>query len=89
MREIRFWMDPDSSSLGSKCECGEVSPLGIITVDRSPTVATNIMDDTENIPKPIILGQIEDTFAMIKPITATSHAEEILSVIAGKESYIL
>lgn len=77
-------MNPDPRSAGMKCITGTISPQGIIGTNG---INGGFSDNEsgfffeEKIPTG--LGMIEETFAMIKPITATNHADEIKSVILG------
>jgi nucleoside diphosphate kinase/adenylate kinase family enzyme len=96
LREIQFWMDP--SGHGSRCESGVISSTGVIRLNirtgpedhggsniSEPLPAIAALDAGATVPakelRPLL--PLEDTFAMIKPVTADSHAEEILGVVAG------
>ena len=128
LKEIKFWMDSDPSSVGSQSECGSVSNLGQINVIKEFIFTVpnntdnngyytinninnknNLIDenndnrhnnynnnnnnntrykydvDSNNNNIYILngLNNIEDTFAIIKPITAINNSEEIISVILG------
>lgn len=96
IREMQFWMDP--SGQGAKCESGVISSTGVIRLNVKVGPEDGSMSTVDNLgPLPSIstesattikelrpLLPLEDTFAMIKPVTADSHAEEILAVVAGQ-----
>ena len=77
-------MNPDPRSAGMKCITGTISPQGIIGTNG---INGGFSDNESGFffeeKLPTGLGMIEETFAMIKPITATNHADEIKSVILG------
>lgn len=84
MREIRFWMDPDSNSTGALCVSGDITTQGIINVTAPKSyIPKEFCSGDKKSQFPLQLSTLEDTFAMIKPITSQSSADEILAVIAG------
>ena len=87
LREMQFWMDP--AGHGSRCESGVISSTGVIrlTIRTGPedhagseplpaiaalAVATGATVAAKEL-RPLL--PLEDTFAMIKPVTADSFAE--------------
>ena len=74
-REIDFFI----KGPGSRCEVGYVDHLTIMTANS--TLAIN--SPSSNLLKNNISDGniIEDTYAMIKPLTATEHYDEIMAII--------
>lgn len=84
LREIKFWMDPDSNSTGALCISGDITSQGIINITPPKSyIPKDFCGGVKKIQIPLELSALEDTFAMIKPVTSQAHAEEILAVITG------
>jgi nucleoside diphosphate kinase homolog 5 len=75
----------DSESPFAKCESGVISESGQIRLNVTAPMssAANVNPESAS-PSLDSLLPLEDTFAMIKPVTSEMHAAEIFAAIAGQ-----
>jgi nucleoside diphosphate kinase len=75
-------MNTDVNSAGMKCARGTISPLGIIGI-KNENEGSGFFFENEKKEKKSGVNFLEETFAMIKPITASNYGEDIIAVILG------